>query len=67
MLSNHDQNIESRFRFAQNMFIVKLESSDCRIYWTKFARLDQSKIKLDRSNHVQIYFSTEFQFNPNST
>ena len=32
---------------------VKLESSDCRIYRTKSARLD-------RSNHVQIYFSAEF-------
>ena len=39
---------------------VKLESSDCRIYWTKSARLDQS-------NHVQIYFYAEFQFSPNST
>ena len=48
-------------------FFVKLESSDCRTYWTKSARLDQSKIRLDRSNHVQIYFSTEFQFNTNST
>ena len=38
---------------------VKLESSDCRNYWTKFARLDQSKIGLDRSNHMQIYFSAE--------
>ena len=46
---------------------VQLESSDCKIYWTKFARLNQSKIRLDRSNHVQIYFSTEFQFSPNST
>ena len=26
---------------------VKLESSDCRTYWTKSARLDQSKIRLD--------------------
>ena len=39
---------------------VKLELSDCRTYWTKSARLDQS-------NHVQIYFSAEFQFSPNST
>ena len=39
---------------------VKLESSDCRTYWTKSARFDRSKIRLDRSNHVQIYFSTEF-------
>ena len=46
---------------------VKLESSDCKIYWTKSARLDRSKIRLDRSNHVQIYFSVKFQFNPNST
>ena len=46
---------------------VKLESSDRRIYWTKSARLDRSKIRLDRSNHVQIHFSTEFQFSPNST
>ena len=46
---------------------VKLELSDCRIYWTKFTRLDRLKIRLDRSNHVQIYFSTEFQFSLNST
>ena len=39
---------------------VQLESSDCKIYWTKSARLD-------RLNHVQIYFSTEFQFSLNST
>ena len=39
---------------------VKLELSDCRIYWTKYARLD-------RSNHVQIYFSAEFQFSLNFT
>ena len=26
---------------------VKLESSDCRNYWTKSARLNQSKIRLD--------------------
>ena len=24
MLANHDQNIESRFRLAQNMFICKI-------------------------------------------
>ena len=46
---------------------VKLELSDCRIYWTKSTRLDRSKIRLDRLNHVQIHFSTEFQFSPNST
>ena len=27
--------------------IVKLESSDCKNYWTNFAWLDQSKIRLD--------------------
>ena len=46
---------------------VKLESSDCRSYWTKSTRLDRLKIRLDQSNHVQIYFSAEFQFSPNST
>ena len=46
---------------------VKLESSDCRTYWTKSTRLNRSKIRLDQSNHIQIYFSVEFQFNPNST
>ena len=56
MFANHDQNIESRFRLAKVCLFVKLESSDCRTYWTKSARLDQSKIRLDRSNHVQIYF-----------
>ena len=45
--------------------IVKLESSDCRNYWTKFARLDRSKIRFNRSKHVQIYFLQKFQFSPN--
>ena len=36
---------------------VKLESSDCRIYWSKSARLNRSKIRLNRSNLMQIYFS----------
>ena len=39
---------------------VKLESSNCKIYWSKFARLDCSKIRLDQSNLVQINFSAEF-------
>ena len=45
---------------------VKLESSVLQDLLDKSARLDRSKIRLDRSNHVQIYFSTEFQFSPNS-
>ena len=60
VLANHDQNIESRFRMLKVCLFVKLESSDCRIYWTKYVRLDRSKIKLDQLNHVQIYFSAEF-------
>jgi len=47
MLVNHDQNIESRFRLAQSVVYVKLESSDCRIYWSKSTRLNRSKIRLD--------------------
>ena len=64
VLANHDQNLESRFSLFKVCLCVKLESSDCRIYWTKFARLDQSKIRLDRSNLVQIVFSAEFPTQP---
>ena len=64
VLANHDQNIESRFRMLKVCLFVKLESSDFRIYWTRFARLIQSKIRLDRSNLVHIYFSTEFPIQP---
>ena len=64
MLANHDKNIESRFRLFKVCLFVKLETSDYRIYWTKFARLDRSKIRLDRSNHIQIYFFVEFPIQP---
>ena len=37
--------------------IVKLESSDCRNYWTKSTRLNQLNI-------VQIYFSAEIPIQP---
>ena len=60
VLANHDQNLESRFRLLKVCLCVKLESSNCRIYWTKSARLDRSKIRLDRLNLVQIVFSKEF-------
>ena len=36
---------------------VKLELSDCRIYWSKFGRLDQSDL-------VQIYLFAEFPIQP---
>ena len=64
VLVNHDQNLESRFRLLKVCLFVKLKSSDCRIYLSKFARLDRSKIKLDRLNLVQIIFSTEFPTQP---
>ena len=38
--TNHDQNIESRFKLLKVCLFVKLESSDCRIYLTKSARHD---------------------------
>ena len=56
VLANHDQNLESRFRLLKVCLVVKLESSVCRIYWTKSTRLNRSKIGLDRSNLVQINF-----------
>ena len=49
VLANHDQNLESRFRLIKVCLFVKLESSDCKIYLSKSARLD-------RSNLVQINF-----------
>ena len=57
VLANHDQNLESRFRLLKGCLFVKLELSDCRIYWTKFARLD-------RLNLMQIVFSIEFPTQP---
>ena len=56
VLANHDQNLESRFKLLKVCLFVKLESSDCMIYWSKFARLDQLKIILNRLNLVQIMF-----------
>ena len=64
VLANHDQNLESRFRLLKVCLFVKLESSDCRIYWTKSARLGRSKIRLGQSNLVQINFSAEFLIQP---
>ena len=60
VLANHDQNLEFRFRLLKVCLYVKLESSNCRVYWIKSTRLDQLKIKLDQSNLVQIVFSAEF-------
>ena len=57
MLANHDQNIESRLGLLKVCLCVKLESSDCRIYWTKSTRFD-------RLNLVQIIFSVEFPTQP---
>ena len=56
VLANHDQNLESRLRLLKVYLFVKLETSDCGIYWSKFAGLDRSKIRLNRSNLVQINF-----------
>ena len=66
VLANHDQNLESRFRLLKVCLCVKLELSDCRIYWTKSVRLDRSKIRLDRSNLMQIVFLQNFQPSPSS-
>ena len=60
VLENHDQTLSLGLGLLKVCLFVKLESSDCRIYWSKFARLDQSKIRIYQSNLMQIYFSTEF-------
>ena len=41
VLANHDQNLDYKFRLLKVCLCVKLESSDCRIYWTKSVRLDR--------------------------
>ena len=64
VLANYNQNLESRFRLLKVCLCVKLELSDCRIYWTKFARFNQSKITLDRLKLVLIVFSAEFPTQP---
>ena len=43
---------------------VKLESSVLQDLLCKSARLDRSKIRLDRSNLVQIIFFVEFPTHP---
>ena len=64
LLANHDQNLESRFRLLKVCLFVKLESSNGKIYWSKSTRLDRSKIRLDRSNLVQINFLQIFPTQP---
>ena len=60
VLANYDQNLESRFSLLKVCLFVKLELSDCRIYWTKSRRLDRSKIRLDQLKLIQIIFFAEF-------
>ena len=64
MLANHDQDIKSRFRLLKGCLFVKLESSDLQELLAKFARLDRSKIRLDRSKLMQIVFFAEFPTQP---
>ena len=56
VLANHDQNLEPRFRLLNVCLFVKLESSELQDLLAKSTRIDQSKIRLDRSNLVQINF-----------
>ena len=56
VLANHDQNLESRFRLLKVCLFVKLESSELLDLLAKSARLDWLKIRLNRSNLVQIIF-----------
>ena len=60
MLANHDQNIQSKFRLLKVCLCVKLESSVLQDLMCKFAKLDRSKTRLDRSKLMRIFFSAEF-------
>ena len=66
MLANHDQNVQSRFTLLKVCFCVKLESSVLQDLLCKSAKLDRSKIKLNRSKLVQIVFCRIFQLKPKS-
>ena len=48
VLANHDQNLEFRFRLLKECLFVKLESSELQDLLAKSARLNRSKIRLDR-------------------
>ena len=65
MLANHDQNI---LVFVLDLLkvclYVKLESSVLQDLLCKSAWLDRSRIRLDRSKVVQIFFSAEFLTHP---
>ena len=60
MLANHDQNIQSRFRPLKVCLCVKLESSVLQDLMRKFAKLDRSKIRLNRLKLMQIVFLQNF-------
>ena len=64
VLANHDQNLESRFRLLKVCLLVKLESSELQDLLAKFARLNRSKIRLNRSNLMQINFLQIFPTQP---
>ena len=64
VLANHDQNLVSRFKLLKVRLFVKLESSELQDLLAKSAMLDQSKIRLDRLNLMQIIFSVEFPTQP---
>ena len=53
MLANHDQNLESRFRLLKVIFVKSWNRVIAENYCLISARLDRSKIRLDRSNLVQ--------------
>ena len=64
VLANHDQNLVSRFKLLKVRLFVKLESSELQDLLAKSAMLDQSKIRLDRLNLMQIIFSAKFPTQP---
>ena len=65
MLANHDQNV---FVIVLDLLkvclYVKLESSVLQDLLCKSARLDRSRIRLDRSKFVQIVFLQNFPTQP---
>ena len=60
MLANRDKKIQSRFRLLKVCLCVKLKSSVLQDLMCKSAKLNRSKIRLDRSKLMQIVFLQNF-------
>ena len=60
MLTNHDQNLEFRFRLLKVCLLWSWNRVIAENYCSLSTRLDRSKIRLNWSKLVQIFFYVDF-------